>query len=243
MITVVVPIYNEKENIQPLLEEIVAAAEQLPISEIIYVDDASTDGSWDILKSLRDQYPALRIIKHADNYGQSAALWTGIKAGGNDFIVTLDGDGQNDPADIKSLWDTYERHKDTTPKMMVLGIRTKRNDTWVRRASSRIANAIRAGLLKDQTKDTGCSLKLFRRWDYLNLPYFDHMHRFLPALMKRENVRLIHVPVSHRPRIYGQSKYGTLDRAVVGISDICGVLWLQKRSRRAFETAIYEDLT
>ena len=242
MITVVVPIYNERDNIEPLLQEIFEATEDLPVSEVIYVDDASTDGSWDVLTALRTKYPPLRIIRHKDNSGQSAALWTGIKAAGNDFIVTLDGDGQNPPADIKLLWEAYSRHKDTLPRLTVLGERTKRNDNWIRRFSSRFANGLRASLLKDQTKDTGCSLKLFRRRDYLNLPYFDHMHRFLPALLIREGVRLIHVDVSHRPRTHGQSKYGTLDRALVGISDIRGVLWLQKRARRAPENETYEEL-
>jgi len=243
MITVVIPIYNEQENIKPLLDEIMAVAEIVPVSEIVYVDDASTDGSWDVLKGLRAHYMLLRIIRHKENVGQSAALLTGIKAAGNDLIVTLDGDGQNPPADIKLLWEAYNRHKDTMPHLAVLGERTKRNDNWVRRFSSRFANGLRASLLKDQTKDTGCSLKLFGRRDYLNLPYFDHMHRFLPALLLREGVELIHVGVSHRPRIHGQSKYGTLDRALVGISDIRGVLWLQKRARRAHENNVYEELS
>ena len=242
MITVVVPIYNEAENIEPLIKEIFEATENLPVSEVVYVDDASTDGSWDVLKGLRTKYPPLRIIRHKNNSGQSAALLTGIKAAGNDFIVTLDGDGQNPPADINLLWEAYQRHKDNLPRLAVMGERNKRNDNWIRRISSRFANRLRASLLKDMTKDTGCSLKLFRRRDYLNLPYFDHMHRFLPALLMREGVQLIHVGVSHRPRTHGQSKYGTLDRALVGISDIRGVLWLQKRARRALENETYEEL-
>ena len=242
MITVVVPVYNEKDNIQSLLDEIVQVSKKLPISEIIYVDDASTDGSFDLLKELRSNIPMLRIIKHGKQSGQSSALWTGIKAAGNDLIVTMDGDGQNDPADIGLLYQAYERNKKNASKVMILGERTKRNDNLVRRLSSRIANNIRGSLLKDNTKDTGCSLKMFRRTDYINLPYFDHMHRFLPALMMREGVALIHVGVSHRPRLHGQSKYGTLDRALVGISDIRGVLWLQKRGRKAFLNDIYEEL-
>ncbi|MCB1562918.1 MAG: glycosyltransferase family 2 protein [Alphaproteobacteria bacterium] len=242
MITAIVPIYNERENIEPLIKEIFEVAEAVPISEVIYVDDASTDGSWDELNRLRTQYPPLRIIRHQKNAGQSAALWTGIKAAGNDFIVTLDGDGQNPPADIRLLWEAYNTHKETMPRLAVLGERARRNDNWIRRFSSRFANGLRASLLKDMTKDTGCSLKLFKRRDYLNLPYFDHMHRFLPALLMREGVQLVHVSVSHRPRAYGQSKYGTLDRALVGISDILGVLWLQKRARRAHEGTIYEEL-
>ncbi len=240
MITIVVPIYNEEENVEPLVKEIFETTAGVPVSEVIYVDDASTDGSWNVLKGLRSKYPPLRMIRHKNNAGQSAALWTGVKAAGNDFIVTLDGDGQNPPADIRLLWEAYNQHKDTLPRLAVMGERTKRNDNWIRRLSSRFANNLRAWLLEDNTRDTGCSLKLFRRRDYLNLPYFDHMHRFLPALLIREGVQLFHTGVSHRPRTHGQSKYGTLDRALVGISDIRGVLWLKKRARRAHET--YEEL-
>lgn len=242
MITVVVPIYNEEENIQSLVEEIVQETKDLPVSEIIYVDDASTDKSWEELKKLRSRFPSLRIIQHKKNAGQSAALLTGIRAAGNDLIITLDGDGQNPPADIRTLVKAYEDHKDKQPRLAVMGERQKRNDNLVRRLSSRFANGLRGKLLKDQTKDTGCSLKLFRRRDFLGLPYFDHMHRFLPALLLREGVELIHVGVSHRPRTHGVSKYGTLDRALVGISDIRGVLWLQKRARKARENEIYEEL-
>ncbi len=239
MISVVIPVFNEKENIKPLLQEIDQASASLPISEIIYVDDASTDATFSILKNLMNEFPGLRAIKHNNNSGQSAALWTGIKAASNHLIVTMDGDGQNNPADIKLLYEAYEHHRKQTSKIMVAGERIKRNDNLVRRISSRVANNIRAAILKDQTSDTGCSLKLFQRSDYLNLPYFDHMHRFLPALMIRGGVKLIHVKVSHRPRLHGISKYGIWDRLFVGISDIRGVLWLQKRARRADET--YEE--
>ncbi|MEA2059821.1 MAG: glycosyltransferase family 2 protein [Thermodesulfobacteriota bacterium] len=240
MITVVVPIYNEKDNIEPLVKKIFYVAEELPVSEIIYVDDSSTDGSYDVLCELKSHYPALRIIKHKKKFGQSAALWTGVNAAVNKIIVTLDGDGQNPPEDIKILLKAYNTHKKNLPRLMVAGERIKRNDTLLRRISSRAANGIRSGLLKDKTKDTGCSMKLFFRSDYLKLPYFDHMHRFLPALMLREGVDLIHVGVSHKPRVYGESKYKTFQRAVVGISDLIGVLWLKKRSRRALEKDITE---
>ena len=244
MITIIVPIYNERENIESLVQEIFRTTEDqdLPVSEVIYVDDASIDGSWDVLKELRKKYSFLRIIRHKNNSGQSAALWTGVRSAVNDIIVTLDGDGQNPPAEIKLLWMTYGHHKDTLPRFAVLGERTKRNDNWLRRFSSRFANSLRASFLKDQTRDTGCSLKLFRRKDYLNLPYFDHMHRFLPALLIREGVKLIHVGVSHRPRIHGHSKYGTIERALFGINDILGVLWLQRRACKAQEDETYEEL-
>lgn len=230
MITVVIPVMNEEENIFPLLQEIYKASQTAPISEIIYVDDGSSDQTFPTLKSLRSQYPILRIIRHNQRSGQSSALWTGIKAAGNELIATLDGDGQNDPADIKLLYDAYMAGQSgNSPRIMVAGQRKKRQDSWTKRASSRFANKLRSSLLKDNTRDTGCSLKLFRRRDYLALPYFDHMHRFLPALMMRENVKIMHVDVSHRPRQRGFSKYGTLDRALVGASDLLGVLWLKTR--------------
>lgn len=240
MITVVVPVLNEEDNIKTLIEEIDAAAKTAPISEIIYVDDGSTDGTYDVLQSLKPTYAALRVIRHTQRSGQSAALWTGVRAAGNDVIVTLDGDGQNNPADIPALYDLYTNNKEFYLKLMVAGERAKRNDNWVRRISSRIANKIRSRLLKDNTRDTGCSLKLFQRRDYLSLPYFDHMHRFLPALMMRDHVRILHVPVSHRPRMKGTSKYGTFDRLAVGISDLWGVWWLLRRPFAYPET--YEDL-
>lgn len=229
MISVVVPVLNEKENIAGLVEEIAEAAKTVPISEIIYVDDGSTDGTVDTLLSLREKYPALRVLRHDRRCGQSAALWTGIKASGNSLIATLDGDGQNDPADIRILYKLYEQTKQFREAVMVVGERRKRNDSVSRRIASRFANGVRSRILKDQTKDTGCSLKLFRRKDYMELPYFNHMHRFLPALMMRGGAHLVHVDVSHRARLHGVSKYSNFRRAVVGISDLFGVWWLQQR--------------
>lgn len=241
MISVVVPVMNEEDNIASLIEEISKTSQSAPISEIIYVDDGSSDGTCEILKSIRKKYSQLRIIRHENRSGQSAALWTGIRAAGNDLIVTLDGDGQNDPADIPLLYQKYQNTSQTHgDKIMVAGQRVKRQDTWVKLISSRLANKIRSGLLKDNTRDTGCSLKMFRRRDYLNLPYFNHMHRFLPALMIREGVRIEHVDVSHRPRTRGVSKYGTIDRLKVGISDLLGVRWLQTRAPSHVKTV--EDL-
>lgn len=240
MISVIVPVLNEEDNVAPLVAEIAQAAKTLPISEIIFVDDGSTDRTAEYLRNLKATYPALRNISHSHRSGQSAALWTGVKAAGNDLIVTLDGDGQNDPTDIGKLYDLYTKYQHDYQKVMVAGERQKRNDNWIRRFSSRLANRIRSGLLKDNTRDTGCSLKLFRRKDYMALPYFDHMHRFLPALMMRDHVRVLHAQVSHRPRTRGVSKYGTLDRLAVGISDLWGVWWLMKRPFAFPET--YEDL-
>lgn len=241
MLSVVIPILNEADNIAPLLEEIAQVAKATPISEIIYVDDGSTDKSLSILQSLKSKYAALRVIRHDKRCGQSAALWTGIKAAGNDLIVTIDGDGQNNPADISILYTAYKDYEKDFHSLMVAGERIKRNDIWIKRISSRFANTVRSSLLKDHTRDTGCSLKLFRRKDYLALPYFDHMHRFLPALMMRDNVRIFYMPVSHRPRTRGTSKYGTLDRLAVGISDIWGVWWLMKRPFAHPE--VFEDLS
>ena len=241
MITIVVPIFNEEENIAPLIDEIIAVSKIIPISEILYVDDGSDDESLAILQRLKEQHNTLRVISHRKCCGQSAALWTGIKAAGNDLIVTLDGDGQNDPADIALLYQTYLDHKTSWPRIMIAGQRKKRNDSWAKRISSRLANHIRSRILKDNTRDTGCSLKLFRRKDYLCLPYFDHMHRFLPALMKRDNVRVVHTDVSHRPRTHGKSKYGTFDRLAVGVGDLWGVWWLLQRPFDYPET--FEDLS
>ena len=241
MISVVIPILNEEDNIAPLIEEIAQVAKSIPISEIIYVDDGSTDKSFSILQTLKSKYSMLRVVKHSRRCGQSAALWTGIKSAGNDLIVTIDGDRQNDPADISTLYMLYKDYERDHNGLMVMGERKKRNDVWIKRISSRFANRLRASLLKDHTRDTGCSLKLFRRKDYLALPYFDHMHRFLPALMKRDNIRIMHVPVSHRPRTQGVSKYGTLDRLAVGISDLWGVWWLMKRPFAHPE--VYEDVS
>lgn len=229
MITVIVPVLNEENNISGLLEEISLAAEKAPISEIIYVNDNSTDNTLNKLMSLRAKYPSLRILSHDRRCGQSAALWAGVKAAGNDLIVTMDGDGQNDPADISQLYKLYESAKSESQKIMVAGERRKRNDSLSRRMASRFANRLRAKILNDHTKDTGCSLKLFRRKDYLALPYFNHMHRFLPALMMREGVRLMHVDVNHRERQHGVSKYSNFGRALVGVTDLAGVWWLLKR--------------
>jgi dolichol-phosphate mannosyltransferase len=240
MISIVIPVYNERENIRSLLEELTQAAETVPISEIIYVDDASNDGTFNILKEVLPDFPLLRALQHRKNSGQSAALWTGIKAASNSVIVTLDGDGQNDPKDIKKLYDMHIRYAEKMPRSMVIGEREKRQDSWIKRVSSRFANAVRSWALSDHTKDTGCSLKLFKRSDYLNLPYFDHMHRYLPALMMRDGVHVMHAGVSHRPRTAGVSKYGTLDRLFAGIYDLLGVVWLLKRGDRQFDT--HEEL-
>lgn len=231
MISVVIPVYNEQENIAPLLEELMAAAPDNGISEIIYVDDGSTDNTFSILKGLRALHPYLRVIQHSVRSGQSASFLTGVKAAGNRLVVLMDGDGQNNPADIGLLYETYRQHINNFNKVMVAGQRLSRKDDFLRRISSRAANKIRSSILRDNIRDTGCSLKLICREDYLALPYFDHMHRFLPALLMRDNVNIATVGVSHRPRLKGTSKYGFWNRAGVGIIDLIGVRWLLNRAR------------
>lgn len=229
-LSIVIPVKNEQDNIAPLLSELAALAEKAPVGEVLYVDDGSTDDTLEVLKALRAKYSFLRVISHDRSAGQSAALWTGVRAAGNDLIVTMDGDGQNAPADIELLYYHYKKEQPRNAPLMVTGQRLKRQDNVVRRVSSRLANGIRSFALKDGTRDTGCSLKLFRRQDYLKLPYFNHMHRFLPALMARQGVKIAHVNVSHRPRTHGASKYGFWNRLWVGISDLLGVMWLQRRA-------------
>lgn len=229
-LSVVVPVLNEVENIAPLVNEIQAALDHVLVYEILYVDDGSTDGTIDALAKLMDRLPRgrLRVLLHQRNYGQSTALRNGVKAASAPWIATLDGDGQNDPADIPKLLAIRDA-ADTPPNLtLVSSIRRKRRDSWIRRASSQVANSVRQRLLHDRTTDTGSGLKLFSREAFLELPYFDHMHRFIPALMLREG-EMRTVEVSHRPRQHGKSKYGVGNRLWVGIVDMLGVRWLQRR--------------
>lgn len=224
-LSIIIPVYNEVENVGDLYLEIV---ENLPterfIYEVIFVDDGSKDGTNERLKNLAKAHPNLRAVYHKQNYGQSAALLSGAKAACYSMLVTLDGDGQNDPADIPLL---FEQLKDS--HTVVLGNRKKRDDNYLRKLSSRIGNGIRRRLLKDECPDTGCSLKLFPRDAFLALPHFNHLHRFLPALFKRAGFCLVNIPVNHRPRWHGVSKYGVMNRLFVGIHDLIGVRWLLKR--------------
>lgn len=226
MISVVVPVYNERGNLESLIHEIVHVAKKTPISEIIYVDDGSTDGSFEELERMRPDIPMLRIVRHAVRSGQSAAFLSGVRAAGNSLIVFMDGDGQNDPKDIETLYARYQKKSSTHKKIMIAGQRVKRQDNVLRRLASVWANKIRSAFLHDHIRDTGCSLKLVQRDDYLHLPYFDHMHRFLPALLQRDGVIVEVVDVSHRPRSCGISKYGFWDRLIVGMVDLLGVKWL-----------------
>jgi dolichol-phosphate mannosyltransferase len=230
-LSVVIPVRNEAENVAPLVAEIAAVLDGLAAYEILYVDDGSTDATADEITRLAAEVPHLRLLRHARSCGQSAAIRTGVRAARAIWIATLDGDGQNDPADIPELW-RLARAAAASPALLVTGHRRDRRDRWAKRAASRVANAIRARLLGDDTPDTGCGLKLFPRALFLDLPDFDHMHRFLPALVLRAGGAVRSVPVNHRPRRRGVSKYGVFDRLGVGIVDLFGVLWLQRRAAR-----------
>ncbi len=242
LLCVVVPVHDEEENIAPLAQEIFAALELLDgvTAEVVFVDDASRDGTVEQLRSARTRFgPALRIISHRHQAGQSAAIHTGVTVARGAWIATLDGDGQNDPAEIVTLWSTG--WADGPPPGLVAGNRRRRRDTWVRRASSRIANGVRRAFLKDGCPDTGCGLKLFSRESFLALPRFDHMHRFLPALYARDGKPVLNVPVSHRPRERGRSKYGIGNRLGVGIVDLFGVAWLRRRRMRVEASELLTD--
>lgn len=238
-LSVVVPVHNEKENLRPLIEEIEAAHADSPDYEIIYVDDGSTDETLSALVALAGEFPRLRVLRHKHCCGQSTALRTGILAARGRVIATLDGDGQNNPADIPALLAAWRELSADGAAAMVAGYRRKRKDTGWRRFSSKVANGVRGSLLKDHTPDTGCGLKVFSRELFLSLPYFDHMHRFLPALAQRAGGRVVSVEVDHRPRIRGQSKYGTWHRLWVGIWDLLGVMWLQNRAHRPEVEEVY----
>lgn len=227
-LSVVVPVYNERDNIQPLLDEIAAALDGRCDYEIVYVDDASSDDSREMLQAAARAQPRLRVLRHLRQSGQSRALWHGVHAARASWVATLDGDGQNDPADIPKL--LAARGEAADGVHLFAGWRTTRRDSFNKRISSRIANAVRSRMLKDSTPDTGCGLKLFRRDTFLLLPYFDHMHRYLPALVQRAGFAAVSVPVNHRPRTRGSSKYGMLDRLWVGLADLRGVAWLIRRS-------------
>jgi len=247
-LSIVIPAHNEAGNIEPLVKEIHTALNGFFSYEIIYVDDGSTDTTLQELKKIQSQYSlvqeelsGMRIIHQQTTCGQSTALWTGIRVASADWIVTLDGDGQNDPLDIPKL--LAEIPSQFSQLQLITGMRIRRHDHWVRRWSSKLANAIRAYLLKDDTPDTGCGLKLIQREAFLALPYFDHMHRFLPALIRRNGGTVKSVAVNHRPRIRGHSHYGIHNRLWVGMADLLGVLWLQRRVRLPIITEIVKETT
>lgn len=223
-LSVVIPAHDEEASLPGLLREITAALDGLMEYEIVVVDDSSSDQTPARLIEARRDFPRLRALRHDRCYGQSAALATGIRASRGVWIATLDADGQNDPADIPKIWQIRDRAG------LVIGHRVKREDSWLKRLSSRIANGVRQWTLRDDTPDTGCGLKLFRRDAFLSLPAFDHFHRFLPALFIRQGHTVLSTPVNHRPRRGGRSHYGIGNRMWVGIADLLGVMWLSRRS-------------
>ena|SRR5665213_2929581 len=227
-ISIVVPVFNEEGAAGPLAREIAAAFEGESF-EIVFVDDASTDGARASLAALTADIPQLRVLSHRRNAGQSRAIRTGVMAARAPLVVMLDGDGQNDPADAPAL----ARALAAGPPSLGLigGERMTRRDPAAKRWASRLANALRRRLFDDGAADTGCGLKAFRREAFLRLPYFDHMHRYLPALFLREGYEIAFRPVGHRPRRSGRSKYTNWGRLWPALPDIAGVLWLRARAR------------
>jgi len=238
-IAVVVPVHNESENIRPLIEEISAALDGVAEYEIVYVNDGSTDDTAAKLVEMASEQPRLSVYRHETACGQSAAVATGVGRARATYIATLDGDGQNDPADIPAL---FARLKEAqAPDMLlVAGWRAKRKDTEWKRFQSKLANAVRQKLLGDNTPDTGCGLKVFTRTAFLDMPRFDHMHRYLPALMIRRGGEVVSIEVNHRDRERGISKYGMWDRLSVAARDVLGVMWLATRGSKPIVSSVRE---
>jgi len=230
-LSVVIPVKDEAANVAPLVAELRAALDGLLDYEIVYVDDGSEDGTAAEVARLQAEAPHLRLLRHMRSCGQSAAVRSGVRAARAAWIATLDGDGQNDPADILKMW-RMGLSAPMAPSLLIAGYREDRQDSWTKRFASQIANRVRQWMLGDGTADSGCGLKLFPRSLYLDLPYFDHMHRFLPALALREGGIVRSIRVNHRARRGGVSKYGVFDRLGVGIVDLFGVIWLKRRAAR-----------
>lgn len=229
-LSVVVPAFNEAENVVNLAREIHASLGAMAY-EMIFIDDCSSDDTAQALRDLKPQYPALRILSHRVNAGQSRAVRTGVMAAKSRIIATLDSDGQNDPADIPALYAQLTRISVPPNLAMIGGRRAKRQDSQAKKIGSRVGNSVRRRLLKDKADDTGCGLKVFSAEAFLRLPFFDHMHRYIPALMLREGYDIEFCDVNHRSREFGQSKYTNFGRLRVSIADLCGVMWLNRRAR------------
>ncbi len=241
-LSVVIPVRNEEDNIRLLIEEVRQSLDGVLDYELIYVNDGSNDATLQILEEYRTGFPLMHVISHEIGVGQSTAIRTGIMQAKSSVIATLDGDGQNDPADIPVLYQALEKHADSGV-VLVNGHRKTRKDTYIKRLSSRLANGIRAWLLGDDTPDTGCGLKVFNREAYQAIPFFDHLHRFLPAMMINGGGKVISVEVNHRERQLGLSHYGFFDRLWVGIFDILGVIWLKSRTTHPVVTKDSDDDT
>jgi len=229
-LSVVVPVFNESQNVAKLVDEIAVALGQADY-EMIFVNDASSDDTLSVLTHLKNKYPTLRTLSHRKNAGQSRAVRSGVMAARGQYIATLDGDGQNDPADIPALFAQITRSDAPDGLALIGGRRAKRQDSWAKKIGSRIGNGVRKKLLNDQADDTGCGLKVFTREAFIRLPYFDHVHRYIPALMLREGYKIEFCDVNHRHREFGVSKYTNFGRLMVSVADLRGVRWLNKRAR------------
>jgi glycosyltransferase involved in cell wall biosynthesis len=226
-LSIVIPVFNEKENLLPLWEELRAVLEPLGRShEVIFVDDGSADGSAEVLSGMRRSHPGIRVLHLGSNCGQTAALLAGFRAARGDVVVTLDADRQNDPADIPALLARIPEHD------AAAGYRVRRADPWIRRLSRRIGNAVRNALSGDDIIDTGCTLKAFRRECLSAIPGFNGMHRFVPTLLRMGGYRVCQVPVGHRPRTAGVSKYGVGNRLLRTAADLLAVRWMIRRTLR-----------
>lgn len=240
-VSIVASVADEEGNILPLVEEIAAAFSRIPglagDYEIVFVDDQSQDKTREEVTEVMKRFPEVRLICHQGRYGKSQGVWTGLRAARGEWIVTMDGDGQNDPADIpRLLARAWEKGRDAS--VLVSGVRVNRKGTLGKRLASKVANAIRRTLLQDDCPDTGCALKIFRRDAYLALPYFDGIHRYEPTLFRLYGHEVVYMPVNDRARTHGVSKYTNMKRALVGIYDLIGVMWLQRRYKARGERSV-----
>ena len=231
-ISIVIPAKNEAENIRPLITEIQTAMAARDDYELIYIDDGSTDGTWNELLTLSESNPHLLLVRHQQSVGQSIAILSGAWQARGKWLVVLDADGQNDPADIPGMLDAVQDANQQDPAVWgVIGHRVNRRDDWVKRLSSKVANGFRDFMLRDGIPDTGCGLKAVLRERYLRLPSFNHMHRYIPTLIQAQGGSMLVHPVNHRPRQAGVSNYGVWNRLWVGLVDVLGVWWLKRRAK------------